>query len=116
MRETKAFLISLIVVLLFAGSLFGQSSDGSSGEWLRIEVRDQGGEPLARACVTIVPREGEIVFRKADGRGTVKVKGLVPGSYRVIVKVEGYEAQKREVVVGHEGQTLAFSLHPHELR
>lgn len=115
MRETKAFVISLIVALLLAGSLFGQSSS-SSGEWLRIEVRDAGGEPLARACVTIVPREGEIVFRKADGRGAVKVKGLTPGSYRVIVKVEGYEAQKREVVVGHEGQTLAFSLQPRELR
>ena len=76
---------------------------------------DAASQPLGRACVTVVPREGEIVFRQCNRKGKVEFKGLAPGSYRVVVKVDGYEAQKREVAVNAETQTVTFSLQPRKL-
>jgi hypothetical protein len=112
MRRVRKFITTTMLLLLCAGSSFAQDA----GErLLRIEVADGAGQPVARACVTIVPREGEIIFRKADSRGRVKVKGLAPGSYRVVVKSDGYEAQKREVVVDSNGENVAFSLSPRKL-
>ena len=62
--------------------------------------------------MTVIPREGEITFRKADKKGRVQLKGITPGNYRVVVKVDGYEAQKREVAIGSTVETVAFSLLP----
>jgi hypothetical protein len=62
--------------------------------------------------VTVIPKEGDITFRKADRNGRVKVKGLAPGSYRVVVKVEGYTAQKKQVLIGQSLETVAFTLQP----
>ena len=75
-------------------------------------MTDAGGRPLKDACVTVVPREGEILFRKADKSGHVKLRKLAAGKYRVVVKVEGYEAQKREVTLSSEGELVAFTLQP----
>lgn len=111
MRSTKRYITLLTLTLLCFGSAFAQ---GSSDAWLRVEVTGTEGRPLSRACVTVVPREGEIVFRKADARGKVKFKGLAPGSYRVVVKVDGYEAQKREVTINDNTETVAFSLQPRQ--
>jgi hypothetical protein len=112
MKSAKSFIVVIALSMLCSGSVFAQ---GDSDRWLRIEVRDARGQALPRACVTVVPREGEIVFRKADSNGKVKVKGLQPGSYRVVVKVDGYEAQKREVTFDANTETVAFSLQPRKL-
>ena len=112
MRSAKRFVVVIALALLCAVPVLAQES----GErWLRIEVTNAAGEPLSRACVTVVPREGEIVFRKADRHGKVEVKGLAPGSYRVVVKVDGYEAQKKEVAVSANTETVAFTLQPRKL-
>jgi len=102
--------LSLIFALLISSGAFVYAQAGAHS--IIVEVKGDGGRPLKHACVTLVPRDGEIVFRKADGRGQVKVKDLPPGSYRVIVKVDGYEAQKREVMVGKETETVAFLMLP----
>lgn len=105
-------MLVLMTVLLYAVSSFAQErNDG----WLRIEVTSSTGQPLSRACVTVVPREGDIVFRQCNRHGNVKFKGLAPGSYRVVVKVNGYEAQKREVTLSAKEETLSFSLQPRKL-
>ena len=112
MRRTGFFIALLVALLLCVGGALGQSDD-SSEKWLLVEVTDaMGGQPLKRACVTLVPKEGEIIFRNADSRGRVKLKKLATGNYRVVVKVEGYEAQKREVTVGSNNETVAFALEP----
>ena len=99
-------------MLLSGGlSLAQQANDPS----LWVEVRDERGVPLKNACVTVVPREGEILFRKADGRGRVRIKRLTRGQYRVTAKVDGYVAQKKEVLMGAagtQGETVSFSLQP----
>ncbi len=92
--------------------LFLLSSAQGGGSSLLVEVKGRDGRPLRDACVTLVPREGEIIFRKANGKGQVRLKQLVPGDYRVIVKADGYEAQKREVTVGSSADTVAFLMQP----
>lgn len=77
-----------------------------------VEVTDASGQPLKDACVTVVPKDGDILFDKADKRGHSKFKKLAAGNYRVVVKVEGYEAQKREVTVGSNNETITFTLEP----
>ncbi|MBA3766726.1 MAG: hypothetical protein H0W99_07020 [Acidobacteria bacterium] len=57
-----------------------------------------------------MPKEGEIVFRKADGRGRVHVRNMARGHYRVTAKIDGYTAQKKEVEMGATGETVSFSL------
>ena len=81
-----------------------------------VEVTNANGQPLKQACVTFVPKEGEIIFRNADSRGRVKLKRPDAAMYRVVVKVDGYEAQKREVTIGSSSETVAFTLQPRENR
>jgi hypothetical protein len=112
MQRARRIILVVTLVLLCANSLFAQkSSDGG----LRIEVTNAAGQPLGRACVTVVPREGEIAFRQCNRHGKANFKGLAPGSYRVVVKVDGYEAQKREVTVNANTETAVFSLQPRKL-
>lgn len=110
MKSAHRFLIIVSLTLSCVGFVTAQ---GSQDEWLRVDVTNAEGQPL-RACVTVVPREGEILFGKSDAKGKVKFKGLAPGSYRVVVKVDGYEAQKRAVTVKGNGETVAFSLPPRQ--
>jgi hypothetical protein len=107
--KTRRF-IHIILALALCSSL--SLAQDSSDKWLLVEVKDASGEPLSRACVTVVPKEGEIVFRNADSRGRVKLRKPAAGSYRVVVKVDGYEAQKREVAIGSRSETVAFTLQP----
>lgn len=111
MKRAPVFVVLITLLLSCAGSSFAQEGDGT----LRIEVTDAAGNALSRACVTVVPREGEIVFRQCNRKGKVNFKGLAPGSYRVVVKVDGYEAQKREVTVSAGTETLSFLLQPRKL-
>lgn len=105
----KPFALALLVLLLCP---WVSPAQNGSERWLMVEVNGAEGQPLKDACVTVVPKEGEIVFRKADKRGRVKLKKLAAGNYRVVVKVQGYEAQKREVTVGTHDETVAFTLQP----
>jgi hypothetical protein len=106
LKKRVALTASLIILLACAAPLFAQANG------LVIEVSDEQGRPLRNACVTVIPKEGDITFRKADRNGKVKLKGLVPGSYRVVVKVDGYTAQKKQVLIGQSLETVAFTLQP----
>jgi hypothetical protein len=116
MRIKLGTLIILAAALLCGSSNAHAQQKNDSDKWLQVEVTDAAGQPLKRACVTFVPPEGEIVFRNADSRGHVRLKKLSAAKYRVVVKVEGYEAQKREVTIGSGNETVAFSLQPRENR
>ena len=112
MRSPQRFVLIVAIALLCASSPAAQGSDDVR---LLVDVKDTAGQPLSRACVTVVPRAGEIVFRQCNRHGKVEFKGLARGSYRVVVKVEGYEAQKREVTLSAREETVAFSLSPRKL-
>ena len=112
--RTRFFIAALLALLLCVGGggALAQKDEDSSQRWLLVEVTDEQGQPLKRACVTVVPKEGEIIFRNADSRGRVKVKRLAAGRYRVTAKSEGYELQGKEVTVGAGSETVAFALRP----
>ena len=101
-------LIALCLLLAFCGvnSVIAQDSNSS----LIVEVVNTAGQPIKNACVTFVPVSGDIVFRKADRRGKVRLKRPARGNYRVVVRVDGYVAQKKEIVVGEATDTVAFVL------
>ena len=109
-------LMTVMLCLMSCGAFVSAPGQQNGEESLTVEVTDTSGAPIKNACVTFVPKTGEIVFRKADGRGRVRVKKLQPGRYRVVVKVDGYEAQKREVAVSERGETIAFSMQPRKDR
>jgi hypothetical protein len=111
LKNRVAIAASLVILLACASVLFAQAN----GNGLVIEVNDEQGRPLRNACVTVIPKEGDITFRKADKNGKVKLKGMTPGSYRVVVKVDGYTAQKKQVLIGQSLETVAFSLQPRGL-
>jgi carboxypeptidase family protein len=111
MSLRRRAVITASFLLLLASSapqLFAQTG----GDVLVVEVMNAEDRPLKNACVTVIPKEGEITFRKADKNGRVRLKGITPGSYRVVVKVDGYTAQKKQVSVGTTLETVAFSLQP----
>lgn len=119
----RVLLLILFIAATFAlpfssgGETIAQERGGRSADdpSLWIEVRDERGVPLKDACITVVPTEGEILFRRADGRGRVRVKHLPRGRYRVTAKVDGYTAQKKVVEVrAAQGaqETVSFSLEP----
>jgi uncharacterized membrane protein len=103
------YLSSIILTLLLMN--FAAFAQGG-GDSLMVQVREASGRPVKYACVTVIPKEGEILFRKADGKGRVRFKGVTKGSYRVVVKADGYVAQKREVNVERSAWTVDFSLQP----
>ena len=107
--QTRRTIIIFLALVLCSGFSFAQES---SEKWLLVEVTDASGQPLKQACVTFVPKEGEIIFRNADSRGRVKLKRPEAARYRVVVRVDGYEAQKREVIIGSKSETVAFTLQP----
>lgn len=101
--------MALLAALLLSGAGAGAAQTKEKG--LVIEVTDAEGKPLRNACVVVVPKEGEIIFRKADKNGKVRLKGVQPGTYRVTAKVDGYAAEKKQVSVGErELERVAFAL------
>jgi hypothetical protein len=90
--------------------------EGRTPGALLIEVKSLSGTAISDACVTVVPRSGTPVFRKADGKGRVKLTGLPPGKYRVTAKSEGFQLEKKEVEVGDNTAEIEFRLHGLSLR
>jgi nucleoid-associated protein YgaU len=112
LRIGKYILGLICGALLLSGGAVVEVAAQDGANAITVEVKGERGRPLKSACVTLVPREGEIVFRNADSKGRVEVRKLTPGSYRVVVKVDGYEAQKREVTVGSTPTTVTFQMRP----
>ncbi|HYY58934.1 MAG TPA: carboxypeptidase-like regulatory domain-containing protein [Pyrinomonadaceae bacterium] len=112
--RTKSLVTIVFALLLLGGgggALAQQQQEGVDPS-LWVEVRDEQGMPLKNACITLVPAEGDILFRKSDGKGRVRIKKLTRGRYRVTAKIDGYEAQKKEVLMSGTSETVSFSLEP----
>ncbi len=102
-----------MLVLLFLSGVFAQPQRERADNSILVQVREEaGGPPVKYACVTVIPKEGEVLFQKADAKGRARFKGIAEGSYRVVVKAEGYEAQKRQVALGDRETVVEFTLRP----
>lgn len=100
--------LALVVLVIVTPLAVGQGGAKS----LLVAVQDAEGQPLKHACVTFIPRDGAIVFRKADARGRVKLKNLSAQVGRVIARVDGYEAQKQNVELLTGREVVTFRLQP----
>ena len=105
----------IAAVTLFSGLLISFAQGRTPGALL-IEVKNLSGTAVRDACVTVVPRSGTPVFRKADGKGKVTVTGLPAGKYRVTAKAEGFQLEKKEVEVGENTAEIEFRLHSLSLK
>ncbi len=102
-----------MLVLLFLSGVFAQPQGARADNSILVQVREEaGGRPVRYACVTVIPKEGEVLFQKADAKGRARFKGIAEGSYRVVVKADGYEAQKRQVALGGTETVVEFSMRP----
>ncbi|MGA9994466.1 MAG: carboxypeptidase-like regulatory domain-containing protein [Pyrinomonadaceae bacterium] len=108
MRAIKNIAVATFVFLLMSGAAFSQSN----GYSFLVSIKNASGQPIKNACVSFIPKEGEILFRKADKHGQVHLVKLLPGAYRIVVKVDGYVAQKREVTLSSSEEAVAFTLEP----
>ena len=111
MKAKCAWLI-FVAVLMFGGSFAAVAAQGTIEKPLIIEVKNAKGQPLKHACVTYIPKNGEVQFRNADERGRVEFRNLTAGEGRVVAKVSGYTAQKKSVMIGTSAETIAFALEP----
>lgn len=114
MKALKAKCAPLIfaAVVMFGGSFAAVVAQNTLEKPLVVEVKSATGQPLKHACVTYVPKNGEVQFRNADEHGRVEFRNLTAGEGRVVAKVSGYTAQKKSVVVGTTAETIAFALEP----
>lgn len=99
MLNTKRAPAIIFSLLLLSSAVFAQHGRRS----VNVMVIGEKKQPL-EACITFVPKEGEIIFHKTGRNGKLTVKNLLPGDYRVVAKVEGYGATKQEVTVREDAQ------------
>jgi hypothetical protein len=104
------------IFLILSSTLLFSSVQARTPGVLLIDVKSLDGAAVRGACVTIVPRSGAPVFRKADGKGRVKLADLPAGKYRITAKSEGFELEKKEVEIGDNGAEVEFRLHSLSLR
>jgi Carboxypeptidase regulatory-like domain len=105
-RSALSFSLGLFVL---AGSAFAAESPNREAR-IEISVADQHEKAIREACITLVPENGSVLFGKSDRSGKLRWAGLPPGKYRVVVKVERFVAEKKEVVLSEGENRIAFSL------
>lgn len=106
MVSVRKVALALVALMMVTPMVVGQGGARS----LLVAVQDADGRPLKHACVTFIPKDGAIIFRKADSHGRVKLKDLAAQSGRVVAKVDGYEAQRQNVTLLSETETVTFRL------
>lgn len=111
LRNGALALVALVMVTPLAPLAPVALAQGG-GRSLLVAVQDADGRPLKQACVTFIPKDGAIILRKADAHGRVKLKDLATQSGRLVARVDGYEAQRQNVTLLSETQSVTFRLQP----
>jgi iron complex outermembrane receptor protein len=86
-RSRVATLVSLVLFVVFwAASMRGQSPTGK----IAGTVRDPNGAPMAGASVAVTNQGGVTRVVRTSMAGTYELSDVLPGSYTVIVDVQGF--------------------------
>jgi hypothetical protein len=103
-------LVLLVCLLLWNPAAYGQGV-GSSGS-ISGTVTDPQGGVLPRASVVAVEiAQGTQYSAIADDTGGYRLTGLLPGTYRVTVKMDRFETEAMNGVVVNVGQTVVLDIH-----
>ncbi|HSE42046.1 MAG TPA: TonB-dependent receptor [Acidobacteriota bacterium] len=102
------FFVLLFAALSFSSISFAQIETGTiSGE-----VKDEDGQPLPGAFVTITGVSG-VKSATSDAEGKFEVSGLTPGVYKIKVELSGFASvEQSEVQVAAGPAQMSFSLVP----
>ena len=117
MRTGKLLLLAVLLVAV-ASTIVHRISERPNASVLAAStvslsgmVRDDGGNPLRGARVTVAT-DRESISRFADAAGRYRIENLNPGAYQVSATAWGYEVknENRELPADAE---MSFSLAPH---
>lgn len=99
----KRVLSAITGLLICAATLSAQSKTHS----LTVMV-NPGARSDVRACVTLIPKSGDLIFDQTNRSGRVKFKNVPMGDYRIVVKLSACGLQKKEITVGPDTDTVTF--------
>jgi hypothetical protein len=103
--------LSFIAAICLIAALSSPVSAQVSSTTITGVVRDQAGAAVPAATVTVTNIETNrqrIVATTSDGVYTAP--GLLPGSYRVDVELNGFKPLRREGILGATGQTIRLDV------
>ncbi len=101
----RVFLL-LTAIFAFSAAAFSQESSGT----ITGEVKDEDGQPLPGALVTVSGDTGvKSAVTEADGK--YQITGLAPGTYDVKVELPGFSTVNQPAAQISEGQTeMSFTM------
>src|ERR1700674_5735157 len=106
MKRSLWILLTLIVLVVYAGSVMAQTSTAT----IRGKVMNDRGDALANAEINAVgTQSGFVKTVNSRGDGTYSLVGLTPGEYQIVVAAPGYEPRNETVTV-LIGQNLEMTL------
>ncbi|MGD0962376.1 MAG: carboxypeptidase regulatory-like domain-containing protein [Candidatus Acidiferrales bacterium] len=98
--------IGLLALLLFAGTVRGQSGTGT----VRGQVTDPSGASVQNATIQVTGASGRPATTQSGRDGTYEVKGLAPGTYTVKADAKGFEQYQSSEVQVSAGQIQKVDL------
>lgn len=106
MRMRGKFLIAALVCLMAAGTLMAQSSKGS----IIGTVVDEGNQPLPGVTVLLSsPNMQGTRSDVTDADGRFRFNLLVPGTYKAVFSLPGYQRVEQENIVVGVSQTITVN-------
>lgn len=110
MPSPGASRLGIFVLLLIAFAVPGLRAQTSGNGALRGRIRDDAGQPVAGAEVTVVNQAtGFTRTTQTDAGGSYTVPQLpLTGSYRITIRREGFNPQERSGLVLRAGETASI--------
>ena len=91
--NTRSFPALVLCCVFFccavANALPWQSAAASTGQ-VQLTVMDQNGQPLGQVFVIVEQNEKTVARERTTPSGTVTLRQLAPGSYKLLVEKQGF--------------------------
>ena len=113
MRKLSSFVCAVVLSLcwLLTTPVTYAQGVGTSGSISGTVTDPQGGVLPKASVVAIETAQGTQYSATADDTGEYRLTGLLPGNYKVTVKIDRFETQAMTGVVVNVGQTVVLDFH-----